>query len=730
MAKERDQEVLETKVDGDTAEGVVSADQLQDLKQSVQDVCAEASDNITARRELSHNTRFCFWEGQDESGKKLKAANGGKEVFPFEGASDVRVRTADDIVNYLTGVLMAAATRASTRIEGLDGVDQEKAARLRTLLKWLLKNKLGRRFFRELVKACQYMLGDSPGVAVVGIYWKQEEALEWQPISLQDLPALYANALQMEQLDPATAQELVAVLLDMANDQEALMRMEVMFPMATKARRKTMLREFRETGESRFPNPYLKVNRPEVCAHRLFQDLFIPSNCTDIQEAPYIHRRCLLTKGQVQTRQRVEGWSDEFVTALLEKRGQSAFTEADAIEESISEMTRNSTDTTERLRDKYEVIYTHERIVNSDNVQAVYVTVWSATAEKAAKDRYMQEYYHGDYPYVEMPREILNDSLWDSRGVPEIVATDQAQQKRQDDQFCDHTTLVTVPPFTVPRNRPHLQLKIAPLALVKEDRPGQIGPMKMMPYPRTSEEYAARIMQRVAWYFGIPIDGVPESVVIAKQQMLVNIFLASLSDMVRMVTQLSMQYMEPEELMRVMAGKGNQRAMQSMQELPQTRREIQGMFDVHFWLDVRTLDNEFVLKIADAIGKIVLPMDTKNTAERDKLVQMMFSMIDPQLADEVLTDVESVSMQEIEEEEMNFVKAYSGIEPEMAEDGQNFELRAQWLQQRLQMIQQQPEAYAQPSPATQEIWQRRMQHLGFMVQQQQNAQTGRVGVQQ
>jgi len=723
-------EGMDPKVDGDNAEGKVKNEDLANLKVSVIEICSDINDNVISRRDLSHNTRFCFWDGQDESGKKLSKANGGKEVFPFEGASDARIRTADEVVNYLTAVLMAAATRASIKVGGIDGADHEQAARLRTLLKWVLQNKLGRSYFRELVKACQYMLGDSPGIAIVGIHWKQEEALEFQEITMEELPMVLAQSMGLKEPDPATSEELILLIRDPEQDEQALLRLEMLLPTLTKSRMKKVLKGLREEGKAEFPIPYLKVNEPELCTHRLFQDLFIHSRISNIQDAPEIHRRCLLTKSQVLIRKRMEGWSDAFVDGLLQHMGDTIFTDSDTIEDGISEITRNNSERTDRVKNKYEVIYTHQKLLNDDNVPAIYVTVWSGAADLVAKERYMLDYYHGNYPYVDIAREILNDSLWDSRGVPEIVATDQAQQKRQEDQFSDHSTLVTVPPFTVPRNRPHMKLKIAPLALVKEDRPGQIGPMKMMPYPRSSEEYANRVSFRVAKYFGIPLDGVPQSIVIAQQQLLVNNFLASLSDIVRMVVQLSLQYLDPEELMRVMGGKGGKSAQESMQQLPQTPRQIQQLFDIHFWLDVRTLDNDFVTTIAETIGKIVLPMDTKNTAQRDKLVEMVFKMIDPQLADEVLEEVDTVNMKEIEEEELVFVKSYSGVETEMQEDGQNFEMRLQWWQQRIQMMNETPDAFMQPSEKTQELWQKRIQHLEFMVQQGENAQTGRVGVQQ
>lgn len=50
------------------------------------------------RKNINYNLRFCLWPGQDDTGRKL-TANLGKAAFPWDGASDARIRLADMFVN-------------------------------------------------------------------------------------------------------------------------------------------------------------------------------------------------------------------------------------------------------------------------------------------------------------------------------------------------------------------------------------------------------------------------------------------------------------------------------------------------------------------------------------------------------------------------------------------------------------------------------------------------------
>jgi hypothetical protein len=59
------------------------------------------------------NIRFCRWNGQTDDGKKWsKWREEGSPAWPFEGASDVRLRLVDSTCNELSALLVTAYQRA------------------------------------------------------------------------------------------------------------------------------------------------------------------------------------------------------------------------------------------------------------------------------------------------------------------------------------------------------------------------------------------------------------------------------------------------------------------------------------------------------------------------------------------------------------------------------------------------------------------------------------------
>jgi hypothetical protein len=134
---------------------------------------------------------------------------------------------------------------------------------------------------------------------------------------------------------------------------------------------------------------------------------------------------------------------------------------------------------------------------------------------------------------------------------------------------------------------------------------------------------------------------------------------------------------------------------------------------------------EYVMKKAEIIGKYILPIDTLSTIQRDKLVQKLFAGLDPSLAAATIQPVQNANMKEAIEEQTNFAKIASGVEPPMQEDGENHQMRLQVLQQIAELN---PAAIERLPQDSQEILKKRMEHLSHMVQQQTvNKQYGRLG---
>jgi hypothetical protein len=100
--------------------------------------------------------------------------------------------------------------------------------------------------------------------------------------------------------------------------------------------------------------------------------------------------------------------------------------------------------------------------------------------------------------------------------------------------------------------------------------------------------------------------------------------------------------------------------------------------------------------------------------------------IDPTFAKQGIKSQDAATQQEIQDEKNNWCQIANGIEPPMPQKGVNFQLRMQTAQNLMQsapaLVQE-----IQQNPDKQKIAQNRIKYLGFQIQQQQNAQTGRIG---
>ena len=81
---------------------------------------------------------------------------------------------------------------------------------------------------------------------------------------------------------------------------------------------------------------------------------------------------------------------------------------------------------------------------------------------------------------------------------------------------------------------------------------------------------------------------------------------------------------------------------------------------------------------------------------------------------------------EIVDEQGNMSKIVSGVEPPVYQNGQNAQLRMQVIQNTMQA--QDFQNFLRQNPLAQQRLQKRIQAFQFQLQQAQNAQTGRIGV--
>ena len=276
-----------------------------------------------------------------------------------------------------------------------------------------------------------------------------------------------------------------------------------------------------------------------------------------------------------------------------------------------------------------------------------------------------------------------------------------------------------MPPLIVPPNKGKVRLEFGPGVQHTERRPGEIRWMEVPPYSQASLEAERAAAADMDSYFGRFGNTVSPILSQAFAKGLVRRFLSELARAAEMTLQLCQQYL-PETLVERVAGANR---------IPVTmsRDDIQGKFALSMSFDVEQLDMALVKEKLGLWQQFILMADTMGLVNRAKYLQFAARLISPEMADELIGNPEDAAKNEVADEAVQFAKIMSGVEPEMKDAGQNYQLRLQTLQGFVQsnpVLQQ----LIQQRPDVQAMIDNRMKHFQFMIQQTQvNPQVGRVG---
>lgn len=687
------------------------------IKDEFKSLCRDAGVSANDRRELAEDIRFCRWPGQSADGRKHTSPE--KEAFPFEGASDARIRLTDGTVNEQVMILMAALLRANLTFKG--GASPETGGDLRILWDHLLSRHLGAEWFTEWTKAAQWRQGDSPAVAIVQIWWEQETILRTVDLTTEEFTTQFLALLAEQDADyaqsPEAAGEIQAMLADPAAREILASALIAIYPEMSAGRAAKVAANLQERGAAAFPYPQVKGGRLRMKARRLFDDFFAPENTpTNLQRGRIMWVREWVPEVELREREAKGEFRPGFVAEVLKHEGTSGWAHVTHYDNSgawqQNPLTRDWDK--DRQRGLFELITAYYRAANEDGVAGVYAVTYHHAVDFAGTDEELQNYPGGKYPFVASAREIIGDTLWQSRGVCELGSTEQQSLKLLHDSFMDHAQLTTVPPLEVPATRPNMKLVIGPLAQVKVNRRGEIGFMSMGQYPQTNDKVQRSIMAQHDRYFGRIADGVPPDLVRLYGQHLVDFFLIDADSVVGMALEIALKFASDDELAAIF---GEERRG----ELAAIRAAAEEM-DIELSFEAGMLQFDFLKEIGNLITSYVLSWDTQSTIRRDELVSWFMSAISPQLARRVLRPVKEANAAETEDEQNNFAKIAAGVEPEMKTAGQDFGLR---LEVELGIAEQNPEAIARLSPTSRRIWEARVQHLQGMVKQEQNKLIGR-----
>lgn len=676
-------------------DGPQVGDLVLELKRSAVDY------NSSPRMENADAVRLCRWAGQSDDNRKWTASI-GKQAFPWDGASDVRIRLADDVVNSMVDLTTTAFWRAMLRVGAVSSDDLSTAAVANSLLDWTINTQLFNELTREVELLSQYVW--NYGWAGAHISWDQEIGQKERELKLDEIIAM------AQQSQPGTlGADLPQMIMNEAAEDQVAELFLATFPHLKKAQAKKCVRELRTEGECEFPEPVVVRNQPVVVALCPIDELVFPPETTHIQSARVVFRRCYMTEIEILQKVQTDEWDADWAREAIATRGKfSTF----ANYTNIQGITQNPLIDRANL---IEICYAYQKAVDeSTGLTGVFCTVICPQVENGYGKFEAMEYGHGQYPFVVWRTEFINRKIIESRGAPEICASWQFEVKAQHDAITDHTSLTTVPAIEVPKNRAG-NLRIGPGVQLPVLRPNEI---KFMDPPAREPSTAFALLEvikkEVDNYFGRSTEKVPPVIAQMRQQRIVNNWLHGWTEAFKQVLALQLQYMPQDEVSRVT---GSNVVLD----------DSTVNYDVVLKFDIRELNTDLMTEKLKAISSLVLPLDTMGTIDRNKLVTMILRAIDPNIASSVIMERGPAAQKMFDETNDEIALMSLGNPPKLRENDPTAQSRLQFMMQIMQVNPKYQQQISQ-DPLFQENMKKYADNLQFSVMQQNNAMVGRLGV--
>lgn len=278
--------------------------------------------------------------------------------------------------------------------------DIDPARKRELLLDYRIKNKMD--FFEPYVIGIDKML--QTGFVVFKVIWKYSTRKYTEFFSLDELPqqvidALYAPETTDVMLKKVLQEEL-SVDLDFEENDKALDK---------------AIKEFRE-GETEFEIKLLEKehNKPELIVCDPKEDIVVPQDTTNIQDARWIDFKFFSTINDIKIAMRdgkYQEYSDEEILSWAGKdvnQSSQKFFREGILQDHVSD----------------ELVLLHETCVwydiDGDGILERCIATYPDNNPEMVLRFIELPYEHGMWPYVQIEREFVDTGFYSSRGIPAL----------------------------------------------------------------------------------------------------------------------------------------------------------------------------------------------------------------------------------------------------------------------------------------------------------------------
>lgn len=344
-----------------------------------------------------------YWEMRQDDYYRKRHGIRKKRNFPWPGYPNFVLPLIDSDIQKAKPAYVNAAFGVSPVVtyEPIGNTPFERARLREEIMDYRIKHKMD--FFAPYVIGVDKML--QQGFVVFKIIWDFKSRKYTEMLNIAELPDQVIDALY----DPITTdvmlkkviQEEFSVDLDFDENNDELDR---------------IVKEFRE-GKTEFTLNLLEKenNEPKLIVCDPKEDIVVPSDTTDIQDARWIDYRFFLSKNDIKIAMRDGKYSkftDDDIDSWSGKGPKSYNTDRD-YREGISG---------KKVPD--DIVFLHETCVmfdiDGDGILEKCIATWPDSDPNAILRFIELPYFHGLWPYVQIERELVDTGFYSSRGIPAL----------------------------------------------------------------------------------------------------------------------------------------------------------------------------------------------------------------------------------------------------------------------------------------------------------------------
>lgn len=604
----------------------------------------------------AEDIRYNRWPGKSNppDGCKWKGNNAGVNVQPYDGRPDLDVNLTDELCSAIVDIDVMAWSQANigTTTTHTTQATAAQSAELSAIGRWIKKvTQPDARRGVELLSQMKTMLG----WCVVNTGWMERWGLVERELDLQEM---IQNSAQLPPGHPL--RQFPMLILDPDFEQQAVEMAQMVFPVLKKSEARRVVRELRDEQQTKFLDKIPEQKRP--CFKILIPgyNLFVSGGAEEIQDARGFLVVERFYQAQLEGIAADNNWNEDFTEAVIGTMGQfSTYGER---------LTLRAMNNRDDVRDRgIEIWTTYVRQMDEDTgATGIYCTTFSPhlrpTNQKSPETfyarHYLLEYAHGQYPFAQVELEVNGPALDDSRGVPEMLASDQEAIKKHQDALAIRAQWEIAPAqIFVGAGWSKTQEKVIPGSRVTAPPGASITSFGV---DKGSAEIGERFIERIEngtrRRFALPnnTDGSHPSAWQMRQIRSTKRWLSCWEDVYSQMAVLTYQYLNPEELMQVIG------------RWPQLVAEDLLNHRITLTYEPRALDQDWVKTVLEFIQQLMM-FDKGGLIDTGPLVRIGLSYIDPTIIQEVLRDEKGASQAMYKQVENDISSLILGNPPKMVE---------------------------------------------------------------